>query len=463
MAPDDLPVKVRVEGAIRRSPLAKDAVLSLGSFLRAADPAAMLRRRVKVKGGRLFVGRESFGMPGRVLVVGGGKAGARMALGLEGLLGDRITAGIVNVPDGPWREGRRVRLNPARHPVPDGRGVEGVKSMLRLVGRPDPDDLVICLISGGGSSLMPMPAAGVGLSDKREVTELLLKSGADIQETNAVRKHISGIKGGRLAQRLYPATVVSLIISDVVGDRLDTVASGPTVPDGSTLSDVAAVFDRYSLWEKVPASVRKLVLGGSGGETPKPGAEFFGRVHNFLLGGNAEACSAAAKTLKRRGYDALVLSTQMKGEARLVGSALGRSLKSRTGRPAALVAGGETTVKVRGRGTGGRNQELALAAAIALQGTDGAVLASMGSDGIDGPTDAAGALVDGGTVARGRRRGMDAVASLDDNDSHAFFKRVGGLILTGPTGTNVNDVVVALTRPPSARLRRGAPPTVRRA
>jgi glycerate 2-kinase len=417
---------------------------------------------VKLIGNELEIGTLSLKLPQfrRVLVIGGGKASAGMALEIELLLGNRITGGSVNIPAyaepspaEPSPTSSRITFNPATHPIPSGKGVRGVKNMLRLVGQPSRKDLVICLISGGGSALMPLPTAGITLSDKQKTTELLLRSGANIHETNTVRKHLSGIKGGRLAEKLYPATVLSLIISDVVGDELESIASGPTVPDDTTYQDAYEVLQRHGLWQKVPKPVRDHVSNGMKGklpETPKPGSTVFKRVHNFLVGSNKHSCEAAAKALRKRGYETLVLSTRIQGESREVGKILAALASGIRGNqipippPAAIVAGGETTVTVHGRGRGGRNQELALSSALSIQGMKRMLVASIGTDGVDGPTDAAGAVADGTTVERALKKGLDGMSFLENNNAYPFFKKLNDLIITGPTGTNVNDIFIAI-------------------
>jgi glycerate 2-kinase len=412
---------------------------------------------VKVRGNALTVGTLSLELSGfrRVLVIGGGKATAGMALEIERILDGWITGGSVNIPAYtiPWPKSSKIKFNPATHPVPSQQGCQGVRNMLELVGQPYRDDMVICLISGGGSALMPLPSKGLSLSDKQKTTQLLLKSGARIDEINAVRKHLSEIKGGRLAEKLYPATVVSLIISDVVGDRLDSIASGPTAPDGTTYSDAYNVLNERGLWHKIPRSARNLISKGREGrlpETPKEGSKIFKRVHNFLIGTNMESCKAAARVLKRRGYRTLILSTKIQGEASEVGKVLSGIASDIHERqlpispPAAIVAGGETTVTVHGKGRGGRNQELVLSAALSIQGLPRTLVSSIGTDGMDGPTNAAGAVADGSTVERGLRKGLDADKYLRENNSHEFFRKLKDLIVTGPTGTNVNDILVAI-------------------
>jgi glycerate-2-kinase len=412
---------------------------------------------VKVRRNELEIGAFSFKLSEfrRVLVIGGGKATAGMALEIEQILDGWITGGSVNIPayTKPWPKGKQIKFNPASHPVPSEDGVGGVKNMLRLVGQPSADDLVICLISGGGSALMPLPSTGIPLSDKQKTTSLLLKSGAKIDEINAVRKHLSDFKGGRLAEKLHPATVLSLIISDVVGDKLESIASGPTVPDDTTYADAYTILQEHGLWRTVPSSIRKRTQKGKEGklpETPKRSSRIFKQVHNVLVGTSKESCQAAAEVLEKRGYHSLILSTRLQGEAREVGKVLaGICIGIRENRlpvapPAAVVAGGETTVTVRGKGRGGRNQELVLSAALSIRGNPSILVSSIGTDGVDGPTDAAGAVADGNTVERGLRKGLDADTSLRENNSHEFFKKLKDLIVTGPTGTNVNDILIAI-------------------
>jgi glycerate 2-kinase len=446
-------IRLRQDGSSSRRVL----VEALNQALLAADPRTILRNQVKVRGNELVIGAFSVKLSEfrRVLIIGGGKATANMALEIQRILGSWLTGGSVNIPayTNPWPKGSKIEFNPATHPVPSQQGCQGVRNMLDLVGPPSQDDLVICLISGGGSALMPLPSKGLSLSDKQKTTQLLLTSGARIDEINAVRKHLSDFKGGRLAEKLYPATVVSLIISDVVGDRLDSIASGPTVPDSTTYSDAYNVLNERGLWHKIPRSVRNHIMEGKKGrfpETPKEGSKIFKRVHNFLIGTNKESCRAAARVLERRGYRTLILSTRIQGEAREVGkvvSSIASSINENQlpiNPPAAIVVGGETTVTVHGKGRGGRNQELILSAALSIRGLPGILISSIGTDGMDGPTSAAGAVADGSTVERGLRRGLDADTYLRENNSHEFFKKINDLIITGPTGTNVNDILIAI-------------------
>jgi glycerate-2-kinase len=378
-----------------------------------------------------------------------------MAEALEHILGKRVTCGLVNAPYGTKSSVSMIELHGASHPVPDEAGVAGARRMLEIADLAEKDDLVICLISGGGSSLMPLPRGSVSLADKREITGALLKSGATINEINTVRKHISDLKGGWLAKKAYPATVLNLILSDVVGDPLDFIASGPTVPDSTTFSDAVEVLRKYDLWTGASASIRKVLSDGAKGlipETPKADDKAFKKVYNVIVGNNRFSSLAALERLKSTSLNTLLLTATLEGEARQVGVVLASIARevsvsgNPVSKPGGIVAGGETTVVVTGKGKGGRNQEIALAAGIKLKGLDGTVIASLSTDGIDGPTDAAGAIVDGKTLARATEAGLSPERFLAENDSYHFFSRLGDLVFTGPTGTNVNDisVIVAL-------------------
>jgi hydroxypyruvate reductase len=332
-----------------------------------------------------------------------------------------------------------VRVIEAGHPVPDENSVRGAQAVAQLAEEATEEDLVICLISGGGSALLTRPGPELTLDDLQATTDALLRSGATINELNAVRKHMSGIKGGNLARLVAPAPLVTLILSDVIGDPLDVIASGPTVPDSSTVADAREMVDRYGVEE--PDGLR---------ETPKPGDEIFDSVQNVVVGSNRLAALAAVDEARSLGFEALLLGTYVEGEAREVAevaAALAKGVRADgdpVAPPACLVWGGETTVTVRGEGKGGRNQELALAAALALDGWRDVLLMALATDGTDGPTDAAGATITGETMARAQELGLDARAALEANDSYAFFRRLGDLICTGPTGTNVNDLLFIL-------------------
>lgn len=429
------------------------ALEGLEAAVNAVNPEKIIESKLTLKNNILRINEYAFDLrkTKNVYVVGGGKASGTMAVAVENLLNKRITEGFVNIPRGIKQDTHVVRLHEARHPTPDESGVEGTRHMLEIAEKAEKDDLVICLISGGGSSLMPLPRDGISIEDKREVTDALLKSGATINEINTVRKHISEFKGGWLAKKAYPATILNLILSDVLGDPLDFIASGPTVPDSTTFGDAVHVLEKYHLWNKVPASVRKVLSNGEKGaipETPKADDEAFKRVYNVVIGNCRYASLAAFSALKSVGLNTLLLTSLLEGEARHIGTALASIAReilasgNPVKKPAAIVAGGETTVSVTGKGKGGRNQEIALAAAMKLSGLDRVVLASLSTDGVDGPTDAAGAIADGKTLSRADKMGLSAEKYLANNDSYDYFLKLNDLLFTGPTGTNVNDVSV---------------------
>ncbi len=427
---------------------------SLEAALVATEPRRLMLKRMKLDDDLIIDGeRIRLSKFKRIVVVGGGKAAAAMAEAMESLLDGRISAGLVNVPD-EFRGIRagRIEYHRATHPLPSKEGVEGVTRMLELVGKPSEGTLVICLISGGGSALMPLPREGVTLSDKVRVTKLLLKAGAAIRELNTVRKHLSEIKGGWLARKLYPCASVAIVISDVVGDALDSIASGPLYPDQSTFGDALAVLRRYGVQNKVPTNVARVLRKGLAQElpeTPKEGDRCFRRVRHTVVGSNADACGAAMRKLETLSRRPLYLTRHLSGEARYAGAVIGSIVRDGLGGVSSrqsflsLVAGGETTVRVLGSGRGGRNQEAALGASISLEDADDTALGFIGTDGLDGPTDAAGAIVDGSTLKRARSKGLDANECLARNDAYNFFREIGDLVITGPTGTNVNDISVA--------------------
>jgi hydroxypyruvate reductase len=446
----------------RSSDLRTHILAVLEAALHAVDPYAAVRAQLHLMDHTLRAGGRDYPLAEieRILVVGGGKAGAPMAAALADLLGARLTAGAVNVKYGHTTAGVNgpagaIQIIEAGHPVPDAAGLAGAERIAGLLGVLTPRDLVLVLISGGGSALLPLPVAGISLADIQALTQALLRCGADITEINTIRKHLSRLQGGQLARLAQPAQVVTLILSDVVGTPLDVIASGPTVPDPTTYADAVAVLKRYGITDQIPAGVRDHLLAGAAGalpETPKPGDPLFERVANIVIGDNASAGRAAVAAAQRRGFHSALLTTFVQGEAREVGrvvAGLAQGIacgQSDFSRPACLVLGGETTVTVRGQGSGGRNQELALAAAVALDGyalpaeVEVAVV-SLGTDGTDGPTDAAGGIATRGTLARGRARGLDARAALADNDSYHYLAAVGDLLITGPTNTNVNDLI----------------------
>jgi len=345
---------------------------------------------------------------------------------------------------------RKVSIHEAGHPVPDHNGILGTAEIIDALREADERSLVLSLISGGGSALLVAPFEGITLNDKQDVTERLLRAGADIYELNTVRKHLSRVKGGRLAEIAYPAEVISLIVSDVIGDRLDVIASGPTAPDPTTYGDAIGVLKKYGLYRGLSESVVSLLEKGREGlipETPKPGGYVFKRVQNLIIGSNRIALEAASESARSLGLHTEIITTELKGEAREAGRFLAEKAKERLSvikGPACLISGGETTVTVKGNGRGGRNTELALAFAIEISGLRGVTLLSAGTDGTDGPTDAAGAMVDGGTISEAQKRGLAAREYLDNNDSYNFFRQIDSLLITGPTGTNVMDIQIII-------------------
>jgi hydroxypyruvate reductase len=420
----------------------RDVLAIFHAALEAADPAVAIQRRLKIlETGEL----RAAGLPDpypleaykRILAVGAGKATARMAEAIEDLLGSRISGGLINVKHGHGSAAlRRIEVNECAHPTPDEAGWKGAQRIAEIARDARKDDLVLCLISGGASALLPLPAGAMTLDEKRAMTQSLLASGADIHEMNIVRKHFSAIKGGQLAAMAYPATVLTLILSDVIGDEPGTIGSGPTAPDASTAADALAVLQKYGIAVAHPPV-----------ETPKPGDALFRRVRNLVVGSNRLAMEAAKRKAVALGYNTLVLSSLIEGETREVArvhGAIAREIVA-SGQPlqppACVISGGETTVTIRGDGLGGRNQEFALAAAIDIHGQPRITVASAGTDGTDGPTDAAGAIADGLTLARARALGlMSAADYLARNDSYRYFEALEDLILTGPTGTNVMDL-----------------------
>jgi glycerate 2-kinase len=426
----------------------------------AVDPSKRVRDLVRIEANRLCIGtrnssRKTFDLNGfkRIFLVGTGKASASMAQAIEEILGDRISKGVITTKYGHALPLKRIETIEAGHPVPDEKGLEGVKKIRGLLNNSGSEDLIIFLLSGGGSALLPLPVEGVTLEEKQRITQLLLDSGADIKEINSVRKHISQIKGGWLARWAYPSTVVGFILSDVVGDPLDVIASGPTVPDTSTFDQALEVLKKYCLTDKIPPAIREhLRLGKEGRieETPKPGDVIFEKVHHVLVGSNILALQAAEREASSHGLHTLILSSSVVGETREAArfhSAIASEIVS-TGnpiqKPACILSGGETTVTIKGDGLGGRNQEFALAGALEISGIEKVVLLSGGTDGTDGPTDASGAIADQTTVTRARSMGLDAKTYLEKNDAYPFFKMLGDLVITGPTRTNVMDVHILL-------------------
>jgi glycerate 2-kinase len=422
--------------------------------LKAVDARTAVDRAITMKGDQLTVGRRRYDLSRyeRVVVVGAGKATAPMARAVEQRLGRWLDKGFVVVKHGHVISTKRIEIAEAGHPVPHRSGQRAAAKLCAMVGELSRRDLLIVLLSGGASSLLPAPVAGITLADKQRTTESLLRCGATIQEINTVRKHLSRIKGGRLAE-LTQATVVTLILSDVLGDDLSSIASGPAMPDPTTYQDAVAILKRYRIWRATPQRVRQHLTRGCQGleiETPKPGSSLFRRVQHHLVGNNAAAITAVARAAREAGLRTLVPAAAVTGEASEAGRQFGAMARNMLcegkllQRPCCVVAGGETTVTVTGHGTGGRAQEFAAAAALEIAGLAKVWVVAIGTDGTDGPTDAAGAVVDGETLALAQRLSVDLPRALKRHNTYPALKKLKQLIVTGPTGTNVNDLYLLL-------------------
>jgi glycerate 2-kinase len=444
--------------SLKAVPWGEKAAHILAAALEAVDPVSATHQHLRRQGNKLELDGKSFDLSQykRVFLIGAGKAGVPMARAVLQTLSRRVDGGVVIVkegyaPDKDHLTTMGVEICEAGHPIPDERGREGTLRIIKLLAGVEGDDLVICVISGGGSALMHALVDGVSLQDLQRLTSQLLAVGADIREINTLRKHLDQIKGGGLAKAATPARVITLILSDVIGDPLDVIASGPTVPDRSTFTDAWAVIKRYDILDQVPSNIYEHLQQGVRGEiadTPKQGDEIFKRVTNCIVGNNSQAAQAALEAAQRIGYQGLLLTTELQGEASRAGQTLGalvRQVKRARdanilAKPLCLVVGGETTVTITGEGKGGRNQELALGAVEELAGLDGVALVTLATDGGDGPTDAAGAVVTGKTFQRAEDIGLVPVDFLSRNDSYHFFEALDDLIKTGPTLTNVNDL-----------------------
>lgn len=417
-------------------------------------PDKMIQATVKKRDETLTVGGFSFSLAHykNLYVIGAGKAAALMAKGLEAVLEGRITDGLVVVKDGHTCELTNIRVAEAGHPVPDERGVKATKELLEIARKAGESDLVICLISGGASALLADFPEESSLNDLRTVNQLLLKSGADIQEMNTIRKHLSGVKGGQLANIIYPASFIALILSDVIGDPIDVIASGPTSPDPSTYKDAHSILQKYGLLNVFPASMTKHLERGAAfliPETPKTNDVCFGRGKNVVIGSNKTALDAAGKKAQGFGFQPYLLTSELNGDVEAAADFILREAKKiqddpRVTKPVCLLAGGEPTIKITGDGLGGRNQHFALYCATKIQGQEGLTILCAGTDGTDGPTDVAGAVVDGRTTIVALEQNLDPLLFLHTNDSYSFFKQIGGHIITGSTMTNVMDMIVVL-------------------
>ncbi len=441
---------------LRAIPQGEGVCRILAAAIDAVEPAAAVARHLRLDGSILTAGVKQCDLAriGRVFIIGAGKAGAPMARAALEVLGSRVTAGIVIVREGyglmPGERLDGIKVVEAGHPIPDERGIAATREILALLSGTRADDLVLCLLSGGASALLLAPAAGITLADIQATTRLLLHSGATIREVNALRKHVDTVKGGLLVRSAAPAQVLSLILLDVVGDTLDVIASGPTAPDDSTFSAAMEVVDNYWLEDRLPPSVLSCLRQGMAGiipETPKSGDPLFEQVENVMVGSNLLAAQAGVAAARQAGFNTQLLTTGITGEARHAGRILAgiahdlaRGVYTLNA-PACVIAGGETTVIVRGTGKGGRNQELALSAISRMSGLSQVLLVALDTDGSDGPTDAAGAVVSGETLARARALQMAPAEYLARNDAYSFFAELDDLIKTGPTQTNVNDLV----------------------
>ncbi len=423
--------------------------------LQAVAPGAAIKRSCHFDGEVLRVDGQDYDLSrfDDIVVLGAGKAGASMAKAVEEILGDRISAGLITVKYDHLEKLNKIKIQEAGHPVPDQNGLVGAQAIYQLAESATEKTLVICLLSGGGSALLPLPVTGVTLEDKQQTTRTLLACGATIHEINTVRKHLSLIKGGGLAKAVYPATLITLILSDVVGDDLDSIASGPCVPDSKTFADCSTIFKKYSIENKIPPSVLKHIASGLAkkiAETPKTDQKYFKNTQNVIVARNFNALLQAKEKAEELGYGTLLLSSMLEGETRDVAAnhiAIAREIQLHgypLKPPACILSGGETTVKIKGTGKGGRNQEFSLAAAIKMSEVKNISVLCAGTDGSDGPTDAAGAFADTTTVLRAEKIGLDPQHFLDNNDSYHFFDRLDDLYKTGPTNTNVMDLRIIL-------------------
>ncbi len=435
--------------------LRMDAGVIFQNGIKAVEPGTAVKRFCRLEGNHLFVGKNVYDLScfKNIFVIGFGKAAAPMTAAIEDLLKERITRGAINVKYGHIEKLQRIQLVEAGHPVPDINGENGTKQIVKIAESAGIDDLVICLISGGGSALFSLATQNLTLQDQQDTIKVLLACGATINEINTIRKHMSCVKGGRLAALVHPATLISLILSDVVGDDMDIIASGPTVPDPSTFSDCVDILNKYGIMDDMPPLVLAHIKAGvlnADLESPKPGDPVFEKTDHLIIGSNMEAILASQNKAESLHYNTIVLSSMIEGETKDVAKvhiAIAKEIL-KTGHPlptpACILSGGETTVTIKGKGKGGRNQEFVLASAMDIAGMENIVVLSGGTDGNDGPTDAAGAMADNCTLKRAEALGLDPVAFLNGNDSYHFFQKLDDLLMTGPTNTNVMDLRVIL-------------------
>ncbi|MBM3291708.1 glycerate kinase [Candidatus Bathyarchaeota archaeon] len=424
--------------------------------LECIDPIKLIKNQIKIDGSLLKINNVFYNLDNydRIFVLGGGKAGDTMALAIEKIIGERITKGIINVP---YERSKNCELNKifligASHPKPDSNSVYGVTLMLDAISNITERDLIIFLISGGASSLITLPVEDITLEDYQDIIDILLKKGVNIEDLNIVRKHLDKIKGGKILEYCYPAEVLSIILSDVIGDKLSTIGSGLTIEDTSKFEDAIKILKKYDVWNKTPVNIKTHLINGESNEKPKETittSKYFKRVQNFIVGNNNTALESALVKSKLLGFNSLIIPRNISGESRKIGKSFSPIINEiilhdkPIKKPAAIIAGGETTVNVKGKGIGGRNQELVLSMIKEINGLP-CVIASIGTDGIDGNSNAAGAIIDGETVKKALTLNMNFSDFLKKNDSNTFFQKINDAIITGYTGTNVNDIVVIL-------------------
>ncbi len=445
---------IRNRSVLERDELHRVALDVVEYALESSDPYKAVLSSIRIVGDRIYVKGVEVDARERFHVIGFGKASRRMALALNNVLGSRIVGGVVISPEDTGSIGS-IEIVKGDHPIPKENTLKSSQKILEYIqDNVHEDDILFVLISGGGSALFEVPEDNISIDDIGKVARELMKRGADIFELNAVRKRFSRVKGGKLLKLVKAKKVFSLIISDVIGDRLDTIASGPTAPDETTYRDVYNILNRRGLWNEIPENMKKIIELGLKGEipdTPKPGDPVFSKVHNIIIASNAIALESMAKKVKEHGFKPLILTSMIEGEAKEVGKVLASIIKNIVlyskpiEKPAAILAGGETVVTVKGNGIGGRNQELCLSLAISIKNLE-AVAICMGTDGIDGISPAAGAIVSGDTIDEGYSIELDPIKYLENNDSYTYFSKINRAIITGYTGTNVNDIFIALVR-----------------
>lgn len=447
-------IKNRVELTSHGYKKGREAAINIIEHtLCAADPYAATKNLINLQGETLTAGSLHFDLSrrGNVYVLGAGKATLPIAKALEEILGERITEGLIIVKRGQDGTLKKIKIRRASHPIPDKEGFEAAKDIKKIAEKAQQNDIVFCAITGGSSALMPLPVSSISLEGKRRINELLLASGATIREINAVRKHLSDIKGGKLALSIFPAEIINLTVSDVTEDPLDYITD-PTVPDTSTFSEAISVLKKYNLWDKFPKSaIYYLQNATPESETPKDFGEFKPLVHSFTLIKSKTICEAAAEKAKELGFTPLILTTMLEGESREVGvvfAGIAKEIKHSNRPlppPCAIIAGGETTVKIDSKcGEGGPNQEFTLSAALQLASYDKVIIAALDTDGTDGPTNIAGGLIDNSTVKRAKENSFDIFKHLSEHDTSPILLSLGDAIVTGSTGTNANDLKILL-------------------